>query len=308
MKLPAGQTAGSLAGLIGAEVLGDANVAVTGINEIHMVEPGDIVFTDHPKYYKSSLESVASCILINERVDVPAGKAVLFSDDPFRDFNRLILAFWKLETANQNVHPTATIGEGTVIYPGAVVGANAVVGSNCIIHPNVSIYQDTVIGNNVIIHANTCIGSDAFYFKRRPEKHDKLNTCGNVHIQDDVEIGSACTIDRGVTGTTTIGKGTKIDNQVHIGHDTQIGERCLFAAQVGVAGCVVVEDEVTLWGQVGIAANITIEKGVTVYAQGGVGKSLKAGQTYAGSPADIARRKWRELAALRALPGVLENL
>ena len=308
MKLPAGQTAASLAALVGAEVLGDANVAVTGINEIHMVEPGDIVFTDHPKYYDASLNSVASCILINERVKVPAGKAVLYSDDPFRDFNKLILNFWKQEPSNQNVHPSAQNGEGTVLYPGAVVGANAVIGSNCVIHPNVSIYQDTVIGNNVIIHANTTIGGDAFYFKRRPEKHDKLHTCGNVRIDDDVEIGAGCTIDRGVTGTTIIGKGTKIDNLVQIGHDTQLGERCLIAAQVGISGCVVLEDEVTLWGQVGVTPNVVIEKGATVYAQSGVGKSCKAGQTYAGSPADIARRKWRELAALRALPGVLENL
>lgn len=308
MKLAPAQTAGTLAELVGAEVLGDPNVAVTGINEIHMVEPGDVVFTDHPKYFASCLQSVASCVLINERVEVPEGKAVLFSDDPFRDFNKIILAFWKAEPVNQNVHPSAIVGEGTIIYAGAVIGANVVIGSNCVLHPNVTIYQDSVLGDNVIIHANTCVGSDAFYYKRRPDKHDKLHTCGNVEIANDVEIGSGCTIDRGVTGTTKIGAGTKIDNLVQIGHDTVIGERCLFAAQVGVAGCVVVEDEVTLWGQVGIAANVTIEKGVVVYAQGGVGKSLKAGQTYAGSPADIARRKWRELAALRALPGVLENL
>lgn len=308
MKLLPPHSAASLAQLLGAEALGNTSVAVTGINEIHVAEPGDIVFTDHPKYYDSCLESAASCVLINERVEVPEGKAIIYSDDPFRDFNRLILHFWKAQPGQGNIDPSANVGEGTVVYPGAVVGANARIGTNCVIHPNATIYQDCVLEDNVIVHANTCIGSDAFYYKRRPELHDKLHTCGSVHIASDVEIGSGCTIDRGVTGITRIGKGTKLDNQVHIGHDTVVGERCLFAAQVGVAGCVVIEDEVTLWGQVGIAANITIEKGVTVFAQGGVGKSLKAGQTYAGSPADIARRKWRELAALRQLPTVLENL
>src|SRR5205085_2804736 len=137
-----------------------------------------------------------------------------------------------------NISESATIGTGTVIQPGAFIGNNVVIGKNCLIHSNVSVYDHTEIGNDVIIHANTVIGSDAFYFKRRKDYYDKMLSCGRVIIHDRVEIGASCTIDKGVSGDTIIGEGTKIDNQVHIGHDTVIGKNCLFAAQVGIAGVV----------------------------------------------------------------------
>jgi UDP-3-O-[3-hydroxymyristoyl] glucosamine N-acyltransferase len=164
------------------------------------------------------------------------------------------------------------------------------------------------LGNNVIIHANTVIGGDAFYYKTREDKFDKLHTAGAVSIEDDVEIGALCSIDRGVTGNTRIGKGSKLDAQVHVGHDTQIGERCLMAAQVGIAGCCIIEDNVTLWGQVGLAAEVIIRSGAVVLGKGGIMGELEGNKTYMGAPAIEARAKWRELALIRKLPEIIEEL
>jgi UDP-3-O-[3-hydroxymyristoyl] glucosamine N-acyltransferase len=146
------------------------------------------------------------------------------------------------------------------------------------------------------------IGADAFYFKKRPAGYDKMLSCGRAIIRDRVEIGANCTVDKGVSGDTVIGEGTKFDNHVHIGHDTVIGKNCLFAAQVGVAGVVVVEDDVILWGQVGVQKDLVIGKGAVVLGQSGVPKSLEGGITYFGSPVREAREKMKELAMIKRLP------
>jgi UDP-3-O-[3-hydroxymyristoyl] glucosamine N-acyltransferase len=297
-----------IASIISTSYVGDADFPVLGMNEIHVVEPGDIVFVDHPKYYTKALESAATIILINKEVDCPEGKALLISDDPFSDFNRLSNHFKPFRAASEKISRTASIGQGTIIQPNVFIGNHVRIGDNCLIHPNVTIYDHCVIGNNVIIHAGTVLGSDAFYFQKRPKGFDKLISCGRVVIEDNVEIGAACTIDKGVTGDTTIGMGTKIDNQVQIAHDTIIGKKCLIASQVGIAGCTIIEDEVTLWGQVGVISDITIGKGAVVYAQSGVGKDLEAGKTYFGSPAGEAREKYREMATLKSLHKIVENL
>ncbi|MDO5609138.1 MAG: UDP-3-O-(3-hydroxymyristoyl)glucosamine N-acyltransferase [Capnocytophaga sp.] len=301
MKFPQKHTLEQIALIIGAEYVGDADFPVYGMNEIHVVESGDIVFVDHPKYYDKALQSAATVVLINKRVECPEGKALLISDDPFRDFNKLTAFFKPFLEAASVVAASAVIGKNTVIQPGAFVGNNAKIGDNCLIHANVVIGDGCEVGNNVIIHAGTVLGGDAFYYKKRPEGFDKLLSGGNVVIEDDVELGALCTIDRGVTGSTTIKKGTKIDNQVHVGHDTVIGEKCLIASQTGIAGCVVIEDEVTLWGQVGVTSGITVGAKAVVLAQSGVSKTLKGGQTYFGSPADEFRKKYKELAALKIL-------
>lgn len=287
---------------------GPANHLVHGINEIHVVEEGDLVFVDHPKYYDKALQSAATTVLINKNVDCPEGKGLLISDDPFRDFNKLTQRFRAFRPASAHIADSASIGENTIIQPGAFIGHDVVIGKNCLIHSNVSIYDRTVIGDDVIIHANAVIGGDGFYYKKREDGFDKLLSGGNVVIKDRVEIGAGTTIDKGVTGSTTIGYGTKIDNNVQIGHDTVIGEHCLFASQVGIAGCVVIEDHVTLWGQVGVISGITIGERAVVYAQSGVAKSLPGGKIYFGSPADDARKKYREMASLKILPQVIENL
>ena len=301
MRFPQPYTLEQIATIINAKYVGASDFPVLGMNEIHVVQAGDIVFVDHPKYYEKALHSKATIVLINKEVECPEGKALLISDDPFRDFNKLTDFFKPFQKATALIAPSARIGENTVVQPGAFVGNNVVIGNNCHIHSNVSIYDDCVIGDNVTIHAGTVLGADAFYYKKRPEGFDKLKSGGRVVIEDNVDLGALCTIDRGVTGDTTIKKGTKIDNQVHIGHDTVVGEKCLIASQTGIAGCVVIEDEVTIWGQVGMTSGITIGKKAVILAQSGVSKSLEGNQTYFGYPAGEAREKYREMSALKQL-------
>ncbi len=297
-----------IASLLEVDYIGNDTFPVKGLNEIHVVTEGDIVFVDHPKYYDKALESAATVVLINKKVDCPEGKALLISENPFSDFNKLIEHFKPFQTAHQLQAKTAQIGKGTHIQPNVFIGNHVKIGKNCIIHPNVTIYDNTIIGDHVVIHANTVIGSDAFYYKNRTDHFERLQSAGNVVIEDFVEIGASCTIDRGVTASTTIKKHSKLDNQIQIGHDTIIGERCLIASHVGIAGCCLIEDEVTLWGQVGIASGITIGKKAIVQAQSGVSKSLEEGKIYFGYPADEVRTKLRELAGIRQLPELIKKL
>ena len=301
MRFPQPYTLEQIATIINAKYVGASDFPVLGMNEIHVVQAGDIVFVDHPKYYEKALHSKATIVLINKEVECPEGKALLISDDPFRDFNKLTDFFKPFQKATALIAPSARIGENTVVQPGTFVGNNVVIGNNCRIHSNVSIYDDCVVGDNVTIHAGTVLGADAFYYKKRPEGFDKLKSGGRVVIEDNVDLGALCTIDRGVTGDTTIKKGTKIDNQVHIGHDTVVGEKCLIASQTGIAGCVVIENEVTIWGQVGMTSGITIGEKAVILAQSGISKSLEGGQTYFGYPAGEAREKYKEMSALKQL-------
>jgi len=301
MKFKSTQTLQFIATLIEAKFVGDPDFEVKGINEIHVVEPGDIVFVDHPKYYEKALQSAATIVLINKEVECPEGKALLISDDPFRDFNKITKHFNPFIASRNSISDSAIVGEGTIIQPNVFIGDNVMIGKNCVIYPNVSIYSGSIIGDNVVIHANSVLGANAFYYKRRPEGYDRLLSGGKVVIEDNVELGASCTIDRGVTAATTIKYGTKIDNQVHIGHDTIIGKHCLIASQVGIAGCVIVEDEVTLWGQVGIASDLTIGTKSVLLGQTGVSKSLEGGKTYFGTPAMESREKFKEMAQLKRL-------
>ncbi|SEB49361.1 UDP-3-O-[3-hydroxymyristoyl] glucosamine N-acyltransferase [Tenacibaculum sp. MAR_2009_124] len=298
MRFSKAQNLKGIASLIDAEYVGDENFEITGINEIHVVEKGDIVFVDHPKYYDKALNSKATTVLINKKVKCPEGKTLLISEDPFRDFNKLTIHFNPFIASKQSISDTAVIGMNTTIQPNAFIGDNVIIGKDCIIHANVVINNNCIVGDNVIIHSNTVLGSDAFYYKNRPEGFDKLISGGRVVLENGVELGASCTIDRGVTGDTTIKEGAKIDNQVHIGHDTVIGKKCLIAAQTGIAGCTVIEDEVTIWGQVGIVSGITIEKGSVLMAQTGVSKSLKKG-TYYGTPQREYRQTLREIIHLK---------
>ena len=308
MKFTNAQTLQEIATIINCQFVGDANFAVLGMNEIHVVEPGDIVFVDHPKYYDKALQSAATIVLINKNVDCPQGKALLISDDPFRDFNKLTNYFKPFQASNISVSASAKIGKGTIIQPNCFIGNNVKIGENCLIHSNVSIYDNTVIGNNVMIHAGTILGADAFYYKKRDTGFDQLISGGRVVIQDNVGIGALCTIDKGVTGDTTIGEGTKIDNQVHVGHDTIIGKRCLIASQTGIAGCVIIEDEVTLWGQVGTTSGITIGTKAVVMGQTGVTKSIEGGKSYFGTPVEESREKLKQMAYIKQIPDIIKKL
>ncbi|WP_228851621.1 UDP-3-O-(3-hydroxymyristoyl)glucosamine N-acyltransferase [Aegicerativicinus sediminis] len=307
MKFPRTHTLEEISELINCGYVGSGDFPVFGMNEIHVVEPGDIVFVDHPKYYDKALNSAATVVLINKDVDCPDGKALLISDDPFRDFNKLLRHFRPFQRSTSSISQTASIGEGTIIQPNCFIGNNVVIGKNCLIHSNVSIYDHTIIGDNVTIHAGTVLGANGFYYKKRPEGFDRLESAGRVVIENNVEIGASCTIDRGVTADTTIGEGSKLDNQIQIGHDTLIGKKCLIASQTGIAGCVVIEDNVTIWGQVGTTSGITIESGAVILAQAGVTKSVKS-KVYWGTPAQESKGYLKDLAYIKQVKGLMSEI
>lgn len=308
MRFPNPYTLEQIATIIGCTYVGPKDFPVLGMNEIHVVQKGEIVFVDHPKYYKKALNSNATVILINKDVACPEGKALLISNDPFRDFNKISKFFRPFEECNTLISSSAEIGQDSVIQPNVFLGNNVSIGSGCLIHSSVSIYDNCIIGNNVIIHSGSVLGADAFYYKNRSEGYDKLVSCGRVVLEDNVEIGSLCTIDKGVTGDTTIKKGTKLDNQVHVGHDTVIGEKCLIASQTGIAGCVVIEDEVTIWGQVGTNSGIRIGKKAVIMGQTGVTKSVEGGKSYFGTPIEESREKLKQLAYVKKIPSILKKL
>lgn len=278
------QTLKAIAELISAKFVGDENFPVLGTNEIHMVQPGEIVFVNHPKYYDKALNSPATIILIDKEVEAPEGKALLISDDPFRDFNKINTHFTRISNFTEELHDLE-VGDGTKIHPSVSIGNEVRIGKNCRIFPNVVIGDRTVIGDNVIIQANTVLGGEAFYYRKLNGNFDRLISVGNVVIENNVEIGNGCTIDRGVTASTVIGEGSVLDNQIQIGHDTIIGKKCLIASQTGIAGCCVIEDEVTIWGQVGMASGVHVAKGTVLLAKCGVNRDLEKG-TYFGFLAD----------------------
>lgn len=311
MKFPAPVSVKWISELINAELLGNENGEVKGINEIHAVEEGDIVFVDHPKYYDKSLNSAATFIIINKKTEVPEGKALLVADEPFEAYTKIVEHFSPFLPASKMISDTATIGADTVIMPNVFIGNNVRVGNNCIIHPNVSIYDNTVIGNNVVIHSGAVIGSDAFYLnskKNREVWFKKMKSCGRVVINDDVEIGANCTIDRGVSADTKIGRGTKLDNLIHLGHEVSIGKNCIIAAQVGIAGGTKVEDGVTLWGQVGVNKTITIGENAVVMGQAGITSSIEGNKTYWGTPIEEFYSKRKELVLLKRLPEIWQKV
>ncbi|MDC6405497.1 MULTISPECIES: UDP-3-O-(3-hydroxymyristoyl)glucosamine N-acyltransferase [Maribacter] len=308
MKFPTTFSLKQISEIIQSDFVGDPDFPVLGMNEIHVVEAGDIVFVDHPKYYDKALHSKATVILINKKVDCPMGKALLISDDPFRDFNKLTQYFSPFVASVRAISNSANIGKNTIIQPNVFIGNNVTIGDNCVVHANVSIYDNCIIGNGVTIHAGSVLGADAFYYKNRPEGFDKLLSGGRVVLEDNVDLGALCTIDRGVTGDTTIGAGSKLDNQVHVGHDTVIGKKCLIASQTGIAGCVVIEDEVTLWGQVGTNSGITIGKKAVIMGQTGVTKSVPGGKSYFGTPIEESREKLKQLAYTKKIPEIIKKL
>ncbi len=300
-----------IARLIGAEIIGAKDGLASGINEIHKVEEGDLVFVDHPKYYEKCINSAASYIIINQKTEFPAHKSLLLVEEPFEAYLKIVAHFRPFQAIAKPISDSALIGKDTVIMHGAVIGNHVSIGSNCIIHPNVVIMDHCVVGNNVIIQAGTVIGSDAFYYNKKTNRqmhYKKMLSGGRVVIEDFVEIGAGCTIDRGVSADTVIGQGTKMDNLVHIGHDTVVGKNCLLAAQVGIAGATTIEDEVILWGQVGVSKTLTIGKGAEVLAQSGVPSSLKGGRKYFGYPAEDAMEKKKELVWIKRIPKLWEKV
>ncbi|MDP4285466.1 MAG: UDP-3-O-(3-hydroxymyristoyl)glucosamine N-acyltransferase [Bacteroidota bacterium] len=311
MQFPSPVSAQWISEFINAEISGNKNSFASGINEIHKVQEGDIVFVDHPKYYDACLNSAATSIIINADKEVPPGKTLFIVENPFEAYLKIVQHFRPFSPSDKMISNTSKTGKDSVIMPNVFLGNNVVVGNNCILHPNVCVYDDCIIGNNVEIHSGTIIGSDAFYFntkKNRDSWFKKMQSCGQVIIEDHVEIGANCTIDRGVSDATIIGMGTKIDNLVHIGHDVVMGKNCLIAAQVGIAGGTILGDGVTLWGQVGVNKTITIGDNAVVMGQGGVTSSIEGNKSYWGTPIQEFYSKRKELVLIKRLPEIWEKV
>lgn len=311
MKFPSAVSQNWIATLIDASIKSRTDKAVTGINELHRVEEGDLVFVDHPKYYDKCLASAANFIIANIALEVPEGKAVFVTEKPFEAYRKIVQHFRPTLFSSERISSSATIAEDTHIFPTAYIGNFVRIGKRCTIHPNVSILDYCEIGDDVIIQAGTVIGSDAFYYnsnKKNENWYTKMPSCGNVIIEDGVEIGANCTIDRGVSSDTIIGAGTKMDNQIHIGHDTVIGKNCLFAAGTTVAGIVDFGDGVTVWGRCAISKTLSIGNNAVLLAMSGVGGNLEANKTYWGAPAEEASAKKRELVWIKRIPQLWDKI
>lgn len=301
----------TIAEFIGARIAGNNDGLITGINEIHKVEEGDLVFVDHPKYYSSALQSLATFIIINKEMPVPAGKTLLIVEEPFEAYNKIVNRYHPFAPQQKMIADSATIGAGTVVMPGCYIGENVHIGKESIIHPHVTILSDCILGDHVIVQSGTIIGSDAFYYNKKPGReiaYKKMESCGRVLIEDWVEIGANCCIDRGVSHDTRIGEGSKFDNQIHIAHDTVIGRNCLFAAQVVVGGCVTISDGVTIWGGVVVNKGVVIGESAVVLGAAAVANDLEGNKTYWGIPAREALSVKRELVWVKRIPELWEKM
>ncbi len=311
MRFPQPVTIDQIVEFIGRPVIrkGDYRGPVIGISELHSVEVGEVTFVDCDKYYDRVLNSLASVIIINKVVECVSDKVLLISDDPLMDFLTIVKHFKSYQPQHSNIHSSAIIGEGTVIEPLVFIGKNVKIGKNCIIHSNVSIYEDTEIGDRVEIHSNSTIGGDACYFQKREDRWIKLTSCGSTYIGNDVEVGCNCCIDRGVTGVTYIGEGTKFDNLVQVGHDTHVGKRVLLGAQCGIAGCTYIDDDCKIWAKSGVNKGLYIAKNTELYALSAIDKNVdQEGQVLFGVPADDVQKKWKELVYLRKLATLFDEV
>ena len=286
----------------GATIIGDADLMATGINEIHKVEAGDIVFVDVEKYFRKCLDSAASIIILNKKTKCPKGKALLVCDNPFEVYNSIVIKHRPFVPLTSTVSPTAKVDPTAIIEPNVVIGHHVTIGKNCYIQANVTIAEYTQIGDNVNIQSGAIIGTDAFYYKKTEEGFTKFRSGGRVVIENDVEIGAGCTVNKGVSGDTVVGEGSKLDSQVHLGHGVVIGKRCLIAGQVGIGGKTIIGDDCILYGKVGIVQNVVVGPKSVILAGTGVTKDLEGGKTYFGRPAGEMRTKYKEIAALRHLP------
>jgi UDP-3-O-[3-hydroxymyristoyl] glucosamine N-acyltransferase len=313
---------------------GDGDIDIRRVSGIERAEPGDITFIDNPRYLPFLATTQASAVILNPTQSVAdAALGVVRSDQPYVTFAQALALFAPAVAQKAGIDPLslvaadATIGAGASIGPFATVGAGASfgarttvhshvavgsgarIGDDCILYPHVSIRDRVTIGHRVIVHDGVVIGSDGFGFAKQPDgTHLKIPQTADVVIEDDVEIGANTTIDRPAVGETRIRAGTKIDNLVQIAHGVSVGRRVIFAAQVGIAGSTIVEDDVVLAGQVGVAGHLRLGKGVVATAQTGIPSSIDAGQCVSGTPA-IPNQDWlRSAAAYRQLPRLKKRI
>jgi len=325
-------TVGEIATLVGGTVLGDAEVIITGVNGVDEAGTGELCFIRSARYLPNLNNSKASAVLIKEAPDSLKMPAILV-DSPDLCF-AMVLKHCEMNSLRHPegihdsavVHPQATLGanvavgacaviergvileDGVVIYPGVYVGRDSRIGAETIIYPNVSIREETLIGARCIVHAGSSIGSDGFGYAPLHGQWMKIPQVGRVVLEDDVEVGSCTAIDRATFGETRIGKGTKIDNLVQIGHNVRIGEHCALAGMVGIAGSAVLQDGVQVGASAGLKGHLTVGQGATVAARSGVVRDVEPGSIVSGFPAIDHQEERRVLVAQRRVPELIRRI
>jgi UDP-3-O-[3-hydroxymyristoyl] glucosamine N-acyltransferase len=326
------KTLKEIATLVAGELAGDGNIVITGVAGIEDAVEGDITFLSNPKYLSFLDRTAASAVIVGR--DVAAGsKTVIRADNPSLAFTRIVSFILPSAVKHPSgIHASAvvakgsnigknvgigacavidegvSIGDNTVIYPNCSIGRDSVIGSNTILYSNVSVRENIRIGSNVVIHCGAVIGSDGFGFVTVDGVHHKIPQVGTVIIEDDVEIGANCTIDRARFEKTVIGQGTKIDNLVQIAHNVTTGKNCLIVAQVGISGSTNIGNNVILAGQVGVVGHITIGDNAIVMAKSGISKNVPANSVLYGVPAQPVNEAKKLHAYVNGLPKMHQTI
>ncbi len=303
-----------LAGRIGAELVGQTDCDVTGVNTLDAAGPNEVSFLANQKYAGKLRTTGAVAVIVSARMTCP-GVTLLRAPDPYYAWMQAVVALHgHRRHPHAGAHPKAhvecdaTVGEGTIIYPGVWIGPGARIGRDCVLYPNSVVYDRCILGDRVILHAGAVIGADGFGYSTHDGVHHKIPQMGRVILEDDVEIGANACVDRGAVNDTVIGRGTKIDNLVTIGHGVRVGPHGLLVAQVGVAGSTTLGHHVTLAGQVGVAGHLSVGDGVTVAAQSGVTNDVPAGRVMMGSPAMPVSHARRVVVIFRDLPALVDRV
>jgi len=326
-----GKTLQELATLVGGHVVGDGSTLIRAASTLSRAGKDHITFLANAKYQKQLATTGAAAVIVGK--EMPSHTPLLVAKDPYYAFMQIVVelhghrAHGKTGISRRahvarsakvskdcDIHDFVTISDGAhigkrcVLYPGVFIGPNVKMGEDCLLYPNVCIYEGSVIGNRVIVHANSAIGEDGFGFATHDGEHHKIPQIGIAIVEDDVEIGACCGIERGTLSDTVIGKGSKLGDMVAIGHGTVIGPHCLLVAQVGIAGSTTIGHHCTLGGQVGVVGHITIGNNVTIGAQAGVINNIPDGQTVVGAPAIEIGRARRAYSLIQYLPDIRQSI
>ena len=304
-----------LAEIVSGRIVGDRETQIVRIADLDQARKGEIAYIDNEKFMPAALESRASCLIVPEgAVEKFHNRTLIEVSNPKLAF-ALIGAVLHPTDREPSIHPTAVVASTADVAPTAYIGPHVTVGEyvtigdNCVLHPNVVLYDDVAIGNRVILHAGVCIGADGFGYVRHELGYQKFPQIGTVVIEDDVEIGAYTCVDRAALGRTRIGRGTKLDNMVHVGHNCDIGERVVIAAQTGISGSVVIEDDVVIGGQVGFGDHTRVQKGAIIGSKAGIlpGKIVRPGVWW-GIPVQPLDEYKRMNAHLQRLPEMREKI
>lgn len=321
-----------ISNLLNGEIIGDPNIVIHAVSKIDQGQPGSLTFLSNPRYTRYAYETKASLILVSRDFQHEASMTatVIKVDDPYSSFTQILGRYFNQKAEKKGIDKQAfiadnaslgqdiyvgafayigheaTLGEGSKIYPQVYLGDHVKVGKNCIIYAGVKVYEECVIGDNCIIHSGTVIGSDGFGFA--PQKdgtYNKIAQTGNVVIEDNVEIGSNCSVDRATMGSTFIRKGVKLDNLIQVAHNADIGANTVIASQTGVSGSTKIGENCVIGGQVGFVGHISIARGSQIGAQSGIPNTIhQPGQKWIGSPIMEYKNFMKSSIVLRRLPDI----